>query len=285
MTNNWTVRFPEYLKFEGVKEGIEHIKGLAKEQKRSRVRIGDLIEVTMKKLIEDGGLITVDELSPQYDVGFGADFKFNYKKEEKNYSFFVDVTAKIHESTMFFSHRGDLVKDMKDAFCYYTEEFKMFFSVKYSHGGFFRYKKPVIVLIVQEFGLDVDINNVEVSHGTNISNIMIALHEYLCDQGYGARASQHIEPAPHRFHKEFQAYRKEVRDMELAIQSKKFAFSKCFILDGTTVTPINREKEVEALALLTELQQLTTGEEREQVNMMKAFFLPHLVTEEEAILV
>lgn len=203
-TSTWTVRFTDYLKFDGVKEGINAVKVKAKQQKKEKgVRMGDQLEVSIKTIMEDGGVITVDSLSPQYDMGFGADFKFNYKKANKNYSFFVDVTAKMDDHMKFFSLNGTLVDDPEQAFSYHTEEFTLYFSVKYRHHGFFFYEKPVVSLVVQRFGNYIDPEMVDVSHSTNISNILVALHEYLMEQGYGARASHYVHPNKQRFSKEF----------------------------------------------------------------------------------
>lgn len=209
----WTVRFNEYMKFKGVKESIDEVKRIAKQQRKRGPRSGDLLERDVKTLIERGGLISVDELPPQYDVGFGADFKLNYKKDDKNFSFFVDITSKRNEDMEFFTLKGNLVQDIYEAFCYETEEFKLYLSIKRRHSHFFEYKKPVIVMFVQHTRSSrmIDTDNVDLSHSINITHMMIALHEYLCDQGYGARASHYIHPKRIRFYEEYKAMKGGVR--------------------------------------------------------------------------
>lgn len=199
------VPFKNYMKFKGVKESIKEIKNRTKEQKRlsNGPRFGDLLEESMSLIIEEGGIMKVEKLPPQYDMGFGADFKFSYKKNSKNYSFFVDVTSRTEDQMKYFGLHGQLVTDLEDAFCYYTEEFKAYFSIKYNHYGFFFYEKPVISLVVREFGPGIDLDRVDVAHGTNMSNIMVALHEFLCEQGYGARASHYVLPNTRRFYGDY----------------------------------------------------------------------------------
>lgn len=206
----WKVQFKEYLKFEGVKESVENTKRKTKLQKKMNpFRAGDKLEEAIKTIIEDGGVIRVDRLTPQYDMGFGADFKFRYMKDGKHYSFFVDVTAKTNEGMQFFDINGNMVDDWSKAFCYHTEEFKMYFTLKYNHYGFFFYEKPVISLVMKGFGYHIDVDNVDMAHRTNISNIIVALHEFLCEQGYDARASHYVRPNKNRFRKEYEAFLKE----------------------------------------------------------------------------
>lgn len=208
----WKVHFKDYIKFEGVKESLKNVKEKTKLQKKTNpFRTGDKLEEAIKTIIEDGGVIRVDRLTPQYDMGFGADFKFSYVKDGKNYSFFVDVTAKTSVDMQFLNIHGNM-GDWDKAFCYYTEEFKMYFTLKYNHYGFFFYEKPVISLVVKGFGNHIDVDNIDTTHRTNISNIIVSLHEFVCEQGYSARASHYVQPNKNRFRKEYEAFLKERKE-------------------------------------------------------------------------
>lgn len=205
----WKVRFQDYVKFQGVKESINAVKVRTKQQKLDKgVRLGDLLEDVVQTIVERVGIISVERLTPRYDMGFGADFKFSYEKDDRSHSFFVDVTSKMDSNMRYFGLRGDLVDSEKDAFCYYTDEFKVYFSIKYNHHGFFFYEKPVVSFVVRGFDGTIDTDKVDLSHSININNIMISLHEHLCEQGHGIRASHYVFPNKNRFYADYKKFQR-----------------------------------------------------------------------------
>lgn len=183
----------EYLELPQVKTQIKEVKARKKAQMQTldSVRYGDMVEKTIANVLTQSGF-NVQVLPPQMDIGFGADLKISYKKEGKNYSFFIDVTAAFKKDVKYLNAMGKEVERTEEAFGYKTESFTIYFGTKRNHHWFFRYEKPVVVLCVKGF------RSVEISeiHIHNLHNILVALHEHLLDEGCLARASQMVYPNP-----------------------------------------------------------------------------------------
>jgi len=209
----WKVQFNDYLKFDGVKENIKEIK---QRVKRSKFNIelqgiqnsGYHAEATAKSILEAYHGFRVKELSPQYDIGFGADLQVSYMKGENNFSFFLDVATKEKHNVEYLSMKGDTVEDIQDAFAYETEYFKAYFAVKNRHYSYFFYEKPVVVLYLENY---VPTTGLAVSHVNNIANLLISLNDLLYEMGYNARASAKITPNPKKYPEEYRNAHKQLQ--------------------------------------------------------------------------
>ena len=196
----WSVSFQEYLKFNGVREGInEAKKAFKKERMAASVRFfGDRVEEGVTKILSDFDRFEVKVLSPQMDIGFGADIQISYKENGKNYSFFADITAKPKE-VKYLTVTGAMTKEINEALCYRTEYFNIRFGFKEKHGCRFFYEKPVVVLYVENY---VPTTGIAHHHLFNICELMMTMNSFLTQKGYGARASQVIRPNLKRFRSE-----------------------------------------------------------------------------------
>lgn len=194
--NFWTVQFREYLEFKDVKRQIEGVKRIKKaETEKEHMKYGVLVEDTLTKILSDSKDFDIKTLSPQMDLGFGADIQVSYTENEKHYSFFLDITS-MQKDIAYLTHKGDTVANIQEAFCYNTEYFNIRFGLKEKHHNHFFYEKPVVVAYIQNF---VPCTGIAIHHIHNISNILKSLNGMLIDMGYGARASQKIRPNKKRF--------------------------------------------------------------------------------------
>jgi hypothetical protein len=199
----WTVPFRTYLEFDGVKEGIQQMKYRKKMQQKERgfKQFGMRIEEGVSKIIADIPGFEVKTLSPQMDMGFGADIQVSYKEEDKNYSFFADITSNEEKyNVSYLTQGGDTTDDLDEAFCYCTEYFKVRFGLKKQHASWFYYEKPVVVVLIEDY---VPTTGLALHHINNIGNILISLNSLLVRRGFGARASQKVRPNPKRFYDEY----------------------------------------------------------------------------------
>lgn len=198
----WTVSFKDFLDFEGVREGIKETKLISKQQKENESRqFGMLVETAISKIVSDYEGFEVKALSPQMDVGFGADIQVSYKKDGKQHSFFADITSMQKQNIQYLTIAGDTTESVQDAFCYQTEYFNIRFGLKEKHACRFFYEKPVVVLYIQNF---MPCTGLLVSHINNIASILMSLNDLLFDKGYGARASQMVRPNLKRFRHEYE---------------------------------------------------------------------------------
>jgi hypothetical protein len=196
----WTVSYNEYLQFDGVKKSIQETKYKKKMQiKEGNGQYGMMVEETIYKLLCDTGL-TIKHTTPQVDIGFGADFLVSYTEEDKNYSFYVDVTTSQKDIVKYFSLSGETTEYAKEAFSYQTEYGNFYFGVKEKHANWFFYEKPVVVLYIENF---VPSTGLAISHLTNIKSILTSLNYMLVRKEYGARASKLVRPNPRKFPEEF----------------------------------------------------------------------------------
>jgi hypothetical protein len=187
----WTVNFNDYLEFNGVKTGIKEVKAIKKtQQEEMSYEIGLAVEKAITKILGDFKRFTVKALSPQMDLGFGADVQVSYKEGNKNYSFFVDITS-TQKQIRYFTLRGTTTDNVKEAFKYETDYFNIYFGVKERHANHFFYEKPVIVLYIEHF---IPCTGLSISHINNISSLLISFHSLLVEMGFGARASKMIRP-------------------------------------------------------------------------------------------
>lgn len=193
----WKIQFNEYVKFNNVKESIKKIKYLRKTEQKESYEYGNKVEQMVGKILNDGQL-EVKQLPPQMDCGFGADLQVSYMKDNKNFSFYADITTyrPKAEGLKFFTAKGELASNYNEAFCYETEYFNLYIGIKEKHGNWFFYEKPVLVLYVDRF---IPCTGLSVSHINNISHLLISLNEMLHEQGYGARASKKVIPNLNRF--------------------------------------------------------------------------------------
>ena len=197
----WTVQFREYLEFSNVKEQLKGVKKLKKAETESEyLRYGILVEDTITKILSDSKELTIKTLSPQMDIGFGADLQVSYMEGEKNFSFFMDITSTQKKMVDYLTHTGSMTSDITEAFCYNTEYFNVRFGLKERHVNYFFYEKPVVVMYIQNF---VPCTGIAIHHINNITNIIKSLNALLVDMGYGARASQKVRPNKNRFMEEF----------------------------------------------------------------------------------
>lgn len=203
----WTVQFLDYLKFDGVKEGIREMKNVQKVRvqglkEKGYTQKGVVVEDGISKIVADYPGFNVKRTNPQMDIGFGADLLVSYKEADKNYSFFADVTTNDKELVRYLNDKGDTTDNIDEAFCYETAYFKIRFGLKEKHANWFFYEKPVVVLHIENY---VPTTGLAVSDINNIANIMISLNSLLVQMGYGARASQKVRPNPKRFPNEYKA--------------------------------------------------------------------------------
>lgn len=204
----WVVQFQDYVKWDSNKEAVKYVKAKKKAQVKvsSIARYSAQIEETMTSILNHGEL-EVKPLAPQYDFAFGADVQVSYKKDDKNYSFFADYTCGYKENVKYFTLSGELTSDYNKAFAYATEYFGIRLGIKERHKNFFFYEKPVIVICVDNY---VPCSGIALGHITNITNVLISLHEMLMEkEGYGARASQKIRPNISKYHDKFEEYKKQ----------------------------------------------------------------------------
>jgi len=202
MQKMWTVSYQEYLKFDGVKDGIKNVKARKKVQRRllSSMKYGEAIEQTVFTVLSKHEQLKVSHTAPQMDIGFGADFQVSFKENEKNYSFFLDVTCSKKPNVKYLTLKGNTTEDWNSAFCYQADSFRVYFGLKERHSKFFFYEKPVVVMSIDEFEPGKDIGE---AHVNNIGQILMSLNNLLKERGCGARASQKIQPNPTIFRDEF----------------------------------------------------------------------------------
>lgn len=199
----WTVSYNNYLQFEGVKENIQERKYTRKMQaKEGSNDYGMLVEETVSKILADTGM-DIKHTTPQMDIGFGADLLVSYTEEEKNYSFYVDITS-TQKKIKYFSLTGETTEIAKEAFSYQTEYGNFYFGVKEKHANWFYYEKPVIVVYVENF---IPCTGMAISHVTNIKNILMSLNAMLVRHEYGARASKLVRPNPKKYPTEWKEYK------------------------------------------------------------------------------
>lgn len=191
MRGKWTVQYKEYLQFEGVKEAIEEVKVKRKGRIRSEESYGQDVEDVLLNILSHSNDVTVNSSWPQMDVGFGADARVAYKENDKNYSFFLDITAAYKNEVEYFTLSGGLTPDANKAFSYETDYFTVRFGIKPRHASHFLYEKPVVVLHVSKY---VPCTGISTSHLRNMVQVMISVHTLMMSMGYGARASQKITP-------------------------------------------------------------------------------------------
>lgn len=214
--NNWKVLFSEYTKFTGVKESIAYYKRLRSVSRKLGNTLGGRVEASICSLLQEHPDFHTEEMPPRIDVGFGADTKLTYYKEDIQHSLHVDVTAntdKARESrSLFFSVSGGVENELEDAFKYQTPYFKMSFGIKTRHNNFFYYAKPVVLLVIEDY---VPFDDIDSSHIVNIGNIIKSLNELICDHGFPKRASNHVYPNPNKYRDEFKAYLKSINLSDL----------------------------------------------------------------------
>lgn len=192
----WTMSYREYLDLPGRKEGIKEVKARKKTQNKG---YGHMVEEGITKIVSDIPGFTVKVLPPQMDLGFGADIQVSYKENGKNYSFFADITSG-QKNIHYLTAAGDLTEDLTDAFCYRTEYFSIRFGLKKRHLTYFFYEKPVVVLYIENY---VPTTGLGLHHIHVIGSLMTNLNSLLMKQGYGARASQRVQPNPKKFYDEY----------------------------------------------------------------------------------
>ena len=201
----WKVQFREYLEFEGVKEGIKEVKRIKKDKATGmksigKVQAGMLAEQQVTNLISTYEGFTVKEMSPQMDIGFGADLQISYKQGDNNFSFFLDVTTTNKKIAQYLTINGRTTTSIEEAFGYQTDNFTAYFGIKERHYNRFFYEKPVVVLYFDNY---IASNELAVSHVNNIANLLISLNSKLYSMGYGARASTLVLPNIKRYYKEY----------------------------------------------------------------------------------
>lgn len=194
----WTVQFMDYLQWEGVKEGIKEVKKAMKSQDSS---FGFAAEEAIINILNQHKSFDVQPTTPQMDIGFGADARVAYEKDDKNFSFYIDITTTQKDRVSYLKGLGGgVTSNPYEAFVYKTEYFNFRIGIKESHASHFFYEKPVIVLYIEKF---VPCTGIAVSHLENIVNILISANEMLFEMGFGARASKKIRPNLNRFRKEY----------------------------------------------------------------------------------
>lgn len=196
----WTMSYREYLELPGTKEGIKEVKAKMKGQQE---RYGHQVEDGIKRIVSDIPGFTVKDMTPQMDLGFGADMQIAYKENGKNYSFYADITSN-QKQIMYLTAAGNLTEEVAEAFCYRTEYFSVRFGLKKQHQNFFYYEKPVVVLYIENY---VPTTGLALHHIHVIGSLMQNLNSLLMKQGFGARASQKVRPNPKRFPDAFKAYK------------------------------------------------------------------------------
>lgn len=195
--NFWTIQFRDYLEFDGVKEKLQEVKQVKKaESEKEHAQYGVLVEDAITRILSDSEDLTIKTLSPQMDLGFGADIQISYMENGKNYSFFADITSSQKDRIVYLNQKGDTTPNIEEAFCYRTEYFNIRFGLKERHMNYFFYEKPVVVLYVQNF---VPCTGIAIHHIYNISSILKSLNSMLVDMAFGARASQKVRPNIVRF--------------------------------------------------------------------------------------
>jgi hypothetical protein len=204
MTIMWTVQFREYLEFDGVKEGIKDMKKLKKAQAKERghKQFGMRVEEGVSKIVADIPGFEVKALSPQMDMGFGADIQVSYKENDKNYSFFADITTNQKDLVRYMTASGETSENIEDAFCYHTEYFNVRFGLKEKHANWFFYEKPVVVIHIENY---VPTTGLAISHINMIGQLLANINNLLVTMGFGARASQKVRPNIKRFINEYNA--------------------------------------------------------------------------------
>jgi len=201
MRGKWVVSYQEYLKFEGVKQNLKELKAKRKGVMRMKKNIsGYEVEDTIVRLLSKARNLTVSGTDAFTDIGFGADARVAYMEEDKNYSFYIDVTMKDKEHVQYFTLSGDLIDDMDKAFAYHTEDFTVRFGIKYQHAYHFFYEKPIVVVHISNY---VRCHDIAAPHLNNIAQVMMSLNHMLVEQGYGARASKQVRPNIRRHHEEY----------------------------------------------------------------------------------
>jgi hypothetical protein len=201
---DWKVNFRETLEFGTVKKRIEHVKTIKKDScNESGYMHGEAVESSLVNMLSYDSRLSIKRLSPQMDIGFGADMQVSYVKDNKNYSFFSDITSTQKKNLFYFDIKGNFIKDINKAFVYETEAFNVRFAIKNKHSSIFTYEKPVIVLYIENFKKDTELDQ---SHINNIGSVLISLNEMLYSKGYGARASQNVKPNKALFQTEYMQY-------------------------------------------------------------------------------
>jgi hypothetical protein len=204
----WKVGFREVLTMGTNQEGIKQIKKEVKERARSSNHYyGMFVEETVVELLSKSELV-VKRTTPQMDIGFGADVQLSYKKDGKNFSFFLDITSNTGKNCDYFSLKGGVESEIENAFVYDMGGVKVRFGIKKKHGASFVYEKPVVVLQVSGLTTETDIDQSDVN---NISAILMTLNEIMMDMGYGARASQLVYPNKSLYLKEYKEYLKTLQ--------------------------------------------------------------------------
>lgn len=205
----WKVSFRDVLTMGSNKEGIREIKQAIKERTRSSNHYyGMFVEQSVIELLGKSEELSLKRTTPQMDIGFGADVQMSYKRDGKNYSFFMDITSNDKSSCSYFSLKGDIESDMENAFAYDMGGVKVHFGIKRKHGASFYYEKPVVVLQISGLTIDTEISQSDIN---NVSNILITLNDMMMDMGYGARASQLVYPNKSIYLKEYKQYLKTIK--------------------------------------------------------------------------
>lgn len=191
----WKMPYTKYLDLPGVKESIQQFKYIKKTDRSSTAIHGQQVEESISRILKDTGM-DIKTTSPQMDIGFGADLLVSYMEDDKNYSFYVDITCTQKPLVQYLSVTGATTNVHKEAFCYATEYGKFYFGLKEKHKNWFFYEKPIVVIYVENF---IPCTGLALSHITNIKNILMSLNALLVRRGYGARASRIVRPNPSKF--------------------------------------------------------------------------------------
>lgn len=201
----WKVSFRDVLVMGTNKTGIKEIKQRAKAHAgSSEYHYGMFVEESVIELLERSEELSVKRTTPQMDIGFGADIQLSYKKNDKNYSFFMDITSGNKECS-YFSLKDGIQSDVHNAFVYEMGGVKVKFGIKKRHGNSFFYEKPVVVFKVSGLTTDTTISQSDIN---NVSSILMTLNDMMMDMGYGARASQLVYPNKSLYKKEYLEYLK-----------------------------------------------------------------------------
>lgn len=180
-TEEASIKFSEYVKRYAT--GVQMLKP-------GKHQFGKQAEDFVRTILCGVKDIRITKTTPMFDNFYGADFKVQHEHNGKAASLYVDVklNTKFEEGVSFLHHTGSFVEASQASrfsFSFGT----VYFGIKNSQHSFFTYEKPVVVMYISNFKVEVKEDELN-----TLAFILCNINRLLIDQGYSYRISQFVIP-------------------------------------------------------------------------------------------